>query len=150
MMLFSKNILTLLLIYFSTHALSDDLGRLFTSSEERIKLESLRHYENQNPTSPKQLLEESANGTITNNKKTINKPISLEGIVYRNNRKSTIWINNNKLYEDELNAQDIKILNNKIEKDRVKVILSDPKRVIELKVGDSYIPDDDNLSVINK
>jgi hypothetical protein len=87
-----------------------ELGRLFTTPEERSQLEKLR-----NPSAETSQLPPAADPAIAEQGPR-NNDITIKGIVFRKNGRSTIWINNShrrarqlQINADKNNAGDVLI-----------------------------------------
>ena len=136
--------------YFITPSVyADELGRLFTSSNERMALNKVR---NRIPKPEKvevvevetiiePIIEEKVEEEII-----IHDAIVLKGIVHRSDGKNAAWINDSNTYEGDLESLYIQIKTEEIESDQVQVTMPDNETKIKIKVGDYYDPqnEDDN------
>ena len=123
---------------------ADNLGRLFTSKEERKELNYIRKIapleekkqkkEQEEVVKVEQILEPVKQEVL------IKDAIRLKGIVYRNDGKNTAWINDSNTFEGDLESQFIKVEKDNIRKDNVRIIMPDNATTVDLKVGDSYEP----------
>ncbi len=124
-------------------AASDDFGRLFTTPEERRKLQTLR---NANPIVK---IEKFPEVFIEENVEAIEQPdiegITLNGIVYRKGGKSTVWLNGTNSYEGNLASEYFRINAGDINSEKVSVTVPDVGLEFDLKVGQTYEPNDGSL-----
>jgi hypothetical protein len=129
--------------FISERASADNFGRIFTSAEERIELEKIRHAK----LKPKPKKDE-----ITEVKKildpvepqkeiVIRDAITLKGLVHRSDGKSTAWINESNTFEGDLDSQFIQVPDNKINPDQVTIIMPDDSTQVELRVGEAFTPE---------
>lgn len=109
-------------------AQADELGRLFTTPEERVYLQQLRHSQSANEATAES--EAEAVADIDS--------ITLGGIVYRASGKSTIWINGQHNYAGNLASQYLTSGHNPISSKAVSVTLPKTGLQLELKVGQTY------------
>ena len=131
---------------FSAQAASDDFGRLFTTPEERRKLQALRYAEPEPEVIeeieiPVELIDEVA--------EEIEEPdiegITLNGLVYRKGSKSTVWINGTNSYEGSLASEYFRINAGDINSEKVSVTVPEVNLEFDLKVGQTYEPNDGSL-----
>ncbi len=131
---------------FSAQAASDDFGRLFTTPEERRKLQALRYAEPEPEVIeeieiPVELIDEVA--------EEIEEPdiegITLNGLVYRKGSKSTVWINGTNSYEGSLASEYFRINAGDINSKKVSVTVPEVNLEFDLKVGQTYEPNDGSL-----
>lgn len=123
------------IIYCSAlHA--DDLGRLFTSPQERAMLEKIRN----TPPEPEieQTIEIPELDEIQVNTPLTIENITVSGLVYRKDGKSTAWVNKGNSYDMNYNLQSYHISNEKISPDNVVISINEIEKEIELKVGETY------------
>ena len=127
-------------------AASDDFGRLFTTPEERIKLQALR---NAKPQVKVEVVPEVFIEDIDENVGEIEQPdiegITLNGLVYRKGGKSTVWLNGNNSYEGNLATEYFRINEGDIDGEKVSVTVPDVGLEFDLKVGQTYEPNDGSL-----
>ncbi len=126
-----------------TQAASDNFGRLFTTPEERRKLEILRHAK------PQAVVEEVPEVFIEETVGAIEQPdiegITLNGIVYRKGGKSTVWLNGTNSYEGSLASEYFRINAGNINSEKVSVTVPEAGLEFDLKVGQTYEPNDGTL-----
>jgi len=129
-----------------TQAASDDFGRLFTTPEERRKLQALRYAESEPAVIeeieiPVVLIDEVA--------EEIEQPdiegITLNGLVYRKGSKSTVWLNGTNSYEGSLASEYFRIKADDINSEKVSVTVPEVGLEFDLKVGQTYEPNDGSL-----
>ncbi len=119
---------------------ADNLGRLFTSADDRKTLEKIRHekVEIKKPETVK--IEKNSELVATKKEIVTRNTITLKGLVYRSNGKNTAWINDTNTFDGDLESQFIYVPVNKINRDKVTIIMSDDNTSVELKVGQNFIP----------
>ncbi len=135
-------------LFMTQFVSADSLGRLYTSTTERMALDRVR---NEKPKPEKfevvdieniiePLAEEEEEEII------IRDAIVLKGIVHRSDGKNAAWINDSNTYEGDLESLYIQIKTEEIESDQVQLTMPDNKTKIKIKVGDYYDPQskDDN------
>lgn len=127
-------------------AASDDFGRLFTMPEERRKLDTLRNAKQQ------AVVEEVTEifvEDIDENVGAIEQPdiegITLNGLVYRKGGKSTVWLNGTNSYEGNLASEYFRINAGNINSEKVSVTVPEVDLEFDLKVGQTYEPNDGTL-----
>ena len=124
-------------------AASDDFGRLFTTPEERRKLEILRNAKSQ------AVVEEVPEVFIEETVGAIEQPdiegITLNGIVYRKGGKSTVWLNGTNSYEGNLASEYFRINEGDIDSEKVSVTVPEVDLEFDLKVGQTYEPNNGSL-----
>ena len=127
-------------------AASDDFGRLFTTPEERRKLQTLR---NARPEVKVEEVTEIFVEDIDENVGAIEQPdlegITLNGIVYRKGGNSTVWLNGTNSYEGNLASEYFRINEGDIDGEKVSVTVPDVDLEFDLKVGQTYEPNDGSL-----
>ncbi len=128
-----------------THAASDGFGRLFTTPEERKKLQELRY------SAPK--IEETVEVFVEKIEEIVEeepKPrdierITLNGLVYRKDNKSTAWLNGSNNYEGSLESEYFRINTNDIDSEKVSVTVPKVNLNFDLKVGQTYELNNESL-----
>jgi len=76
--------------------------------------------------------------------------ITLNGIVYRKGGKSTAWLNGSSSYEGSLSSEYFRINTGDIDSKKVSITVPDTSLEFELKVGQTYEPNDGRLLDIVK
>jgi hypothetical protein len=137
----------------NTHAASDGFGRLFTTPEERKKLQELRHAvpepeveevieiivdEIDEVAEIDEVVEEKAEPRDI-------EGITLNGIVYRKGNRSTVWLNGSNSYEGSLASEYFRINTSDISGEKVSVTVPEVNLGFDLKVGQTYEPNDESL-----
>jgi len=125
-------------------AASDGFGRLFTTPEERRNLQVLRYSEPE--------IEEVIEIIVEVDEVAENKTeprelegITLNGIVYRKGGKSTAWLNGSNSYEGSLTSEYFRINTGDINSMKVSVTVPEADLEFDLKVGQTYEPNDGSL-----
>lgn len=150
-MILIRPILFLLLVTNMISVNADNLGRIFSSAEDRQKLEQIRLQKEKPkkievveeillPEEPAQIETEIIN----------RNEITLKGIVHRGDGKSTAWINDSNTFEGDLDSQYIQIPNDKIDSEKVTVIMPDDSTEVDLKVGEAFVPEPIEREVVKK
>ena len=126
---------------------SDDFGRLFTSPEERRNLQELRFSEPEveevievSLEEIDEVVEEKAEPSNINI-----EGITLNGLVYRKGSKSTVWLNGSNSYEGSLSSEYFRINNSDINSKKVSVTVPEANLEFDLKVGQTYEPNNESL-----
>ncbi|MCZ6803746.1 MAG: hypothetical protein O7D86_07415 [Proteobacteria bacterium] len=128
---------------------ADSLGRLYTSADERIKLEQIRHAKPKPEKIEVVKVEEIIEPVMEEKEIVIRDAITLKGIVHRKNGKSVAWINDSNTFEGDLESQFIQVPGSKINSDQVTIIMPDDSTSVELKVGQSFEPTNEkNIEII--
>jgi len=136
-----------------THAESDGFGRLFTTPGERIKLQELR-YAVPEPEVEKAIeiivdeIDEFAETAKVIEEKVEPRDIegiTLNGIVYRKGNRSTVWLNGSNSYEGSLSSEYFRINTSDIHSEKVSVTVPEVNLSFDLKVGQTYEPNDESL-----
>lgn len=130
-------VILLLMIISATLSLnthSEELGRLFTTPEQRAELDAMR-----NIGPPEVREQKKEERKIRVNKKVVYDDINLNGIVKRNDGRNTLWIGNTVVESGVSDEQGIVY---SVEKDNSALITlpdADNKQV-RLQTGKSYDP----------
>lgn len=130
-------ILTMVLRYGAPQA-GDSLGRLFLTPDQRAALEELRYQKPVEIRIPEILAEEpvqpeSETPEIGN--------IEVNGLVYRENGKSTAWINRVSSFEGDLANEYIQIDAGNIKPDDVEIVIPANDSKVNLRAGESFNPE---------
>jgi len=131
----------------NTYAASDGFGRLFTTPEERKKLQELRH------AVPKPEVEKVIEIIVDEIDEVAEEKaeprdiegITLNGIVYRKGNRSTVWLNGSNSYEGSLASEYFRINTSDIHSEKVSVTVPEVNLGFDLKVGQTYEPNDESL-----
>lgn len=135
-------------VVFVSSSYADNLGRIFTTAEQRQKLEKIRHTKE----TPKKIVVEEAKKIEEPvvKKEIVNRDtITLKGLVHRNDGKSTAWINDTNTFEGDLDSQFIQVPDKNIKADNVTIIMPDDSTNVELRVGEAFIPEPIERDVVN-
>jgi hypothetical protein len=131
---------------------ADNLGRIFTSADERIKLERIRHTKEK----PKKIeavnIEDIIEPLEVEKEIVEREAITLKGLVHRSDGKNTAWINDSNTFEGDLESQYIQVPDSKIKSDQVTIVMPDDSTNVELKVGEAFTPEPierDIVEVVN-
>lgn len=118
---------------------AERLGRLFTTPQERSTLEKLRHQKPVENIQPEVVFKKEPK------EEEVQQPeiggITVNGLVYRENGKSTAWVNNSNTYEGNLENQYIQIDTKNIDPDNVVIEIPSTDKEVKLKTGETYDPE---------
>ncbi len=129
-----------------TQAASDGFGRLFTTPEERKKLQVIRYAKPKvEVEAPIELIVEEIEEPVGDVERPDIEGITLNGIVYRKGSKSTVWINGTNSYEGSLASEYFRIKAGDIKGEKVSVTVPEVDLKFDLKVGQTYEPNDERL-----
>ena len=123
---------------------ADDLGRLFTTPQQRNTLEKLRHQEPVVEIKVPEITFEEPAVEAEENKPVIGG-ITVNGLVYRKSGKSTAWINSANTYEGNFGNQYIQIDAQNIKPEDVEILIPINETKIKLKTGETYDPEADQI-----
>jgi len=127
---------------FVSPVYADNLGRIFTTADERKELEKIKH----TIIKPKKVeveivkIEEIIEPIVVEKEIVVRDAIILKGLVHRSDGKNTAWINDGNTFEGDLESQYIQVPDDKIKSDQVTIIMPDDSTKVELKVGDVFVP----------
>lgn len=71
--------------------------------------------------------------------------ITVSGLVYRKDGKSTAWVNQGNSFDMNYNTQSYHINNDDISPDNVVISINEIDKEIDLKVGETYEPNIDEV-----
>lgn len=134
-------VINILLFILTSNALADDdLGRLFTTPAQRQLLEKLRH---QKPVVEVKVpqIEIEFEEPAAEEEKPVIGGITVNGLVYRENGKSTAWVNSQNTFEGNLVNQYIQIDARDIKPDDVEIVIPLNETRVKLKTGETYDPE---------
>jgi hypothetical protein len=123
---------------------ADDLGRLFTTPQQRNTLEKLRHQEPVVEIKVPEITFEEPAVEAEENKPVIGG-ITVNGLVYRKSGKSTAWINSANTYEGNFGNQYIQIDAYNIKPEDVEILIPINQATVKLKAGETYDPEMDEV-----
>lgn len=122
---------------------ADSLGRIFTSEQDRNRLDYIR---SQKPVAEKNLtdteeVDEVFNEEPVDEEVVIRDTLNLKGFVRRSDGKNSAWINDGNTYEGDLDTLYLQIRPQDIGEDRVTINMPDNETRVRLKVGEGYDPE---------
>lgn len=133
----------------NAYATSDGFGRLFTTPEERNKLQELRYAVPEPEPEPEEVIEIIVDeiDEVADEKAEPRdiEGITLNGIVYRKGNRSTVWLNGSNSYEGSLTSEYFRINTSDIHNEKVSVTVPEVNLDFDLKVGQTYEPNDERL-----
>lgn len=118
-----------------------ELGRLFTTLEARLDLQTLRDAKPES--------EVTAETDVRHAAKPTTNSITLNGIVYRASGNSTAWLNGQDYYQDNIVAEDFAFNSDDISHKAVSVTIPKTGAKLTLKVGQTYQQSDEQLLETN-
>jgi len=121
---------------------ADDLGRLFTTADQRQQLQASRN----RPPEAEITIEPMVLPDPTAPPKPMDT-VRVGGVVYRSDGKHTAWINDGNTLAGDLELQHVRIKNEDIEPDRVQITLPDKQTRVKIKVGEHYDPQIHNPAI---
>jgi len=121
---------------------ADDLGRLFTTPQQRQTLEKLR---SQKPVEEIKIPEFTFAEPVVEEQKPVIGGITVNGLVYRKGGKSTAWINSANTYEGNFGNQYIQIDAQNIKPEDVEILIPINETKVKLKTGQTYDPETDQI-----
>ena len=135
--------LPILFLAFTPNTLAaDDLGRLFTTPQQRNALEKLR---SQKPVEEIKIPDITFAEPVIEEQKPVIGGITVNGLVYRKGGKSTAWVNSANTFEGNFGNQYIQIDANNIKPDDVEIVIPINEKNIKLKTGQTYDPEADQI-----
>ncbi|MGH8657793.1 MAG: hypothetical protein ACREV4_04740 [Gammaproteobacteria bacterium] len=115
-----------------------ELGRLFTTLQERAALDKLRREGPKPVAAPEEIKPSVTPEPISDQPP---QPITVNGFVKRSDGANTVWINGVNSLEGEFDSQGIQVDTRHIRSDRVTVTVSGrPVRSIEMRPGQTFDP----------
>ena len=140
----NKNICLFILsgIFFSQPAIcSDQFGRLFTTGAQRSHMEELRKAEpGLKFEIEEQVIDIEEDVEIV--EETPVNALTVRGLVYRSDGKSTAWINDSNTFEGSVSSQYISV--GDIEPDKVQIKVPSANTIVNLNVGQTFDPMSEN------
>ncbi len=134
--IFTIIVVTLLFVHVD-NLNADELGRLFTTVEERIMLDEFR----QDKPMEIKIVDIDIDETENVDEQEVKiGGITVNGLVYRKDGKSTAWINNSNTYQGDMSNQYIRVDAENIDPENVQVELPGSVTKITLKAGQTYDP----------
>ena len=142
----SSSLLSCALIFIGiscAEAASDEFGRLFTTPEERNNLQVLRYAAPE--VEEVNIIIEEIDDVVEEDEPRDIEGITLNGLVYRKGSKSTVWLNGSNSYEGSLSSEYFRINTSDINDKKVSVTVPEVDLKFDLKVGETYEPNDESL-----
>ena len=137
----SKHIIFIFLCLIASSVFADNLGRIFTTAEDRQKLEKIRHTKVEVKKEEIEIEVAPIEPIIVKKEIIMREPITLRGLVHRSDGKSTAWVNDSNTFEGDYDSQVIQVPGDKIDVDQVTIIMPDDSSEVELRVGDVFTPE---------
>jgi len=129
----------LLILSLSSASVAEaEFGRLYTTPAQRLKLDELR---NKRPTEEVviELVQEDIQDASTQEATPVLMDgITLNGLVYRSDGKNTAWINRNSTNAGSIETQFTTVRERDVRSNQVQITLPDNRTSIQLKVGQQY------------
>ncbi len=119
----------------------DELGRLFTTPQQRRELDELRNAE------AEQQKQQAAGGIVSvkaaPKKKLLQAVTSIKvrGVVTRSDGENTAWINDGNTYQGSLESGAIDVTPHDVTAGEVKIVMPDGHTSVKLRVGETYEPE---------
>lgn len=122
---------------------ADSLGRIFTSEQDRNRLDYIRK---QKPLVEKKMTDTEEVDEVFEEQQAeeeivIRDTLNLKGFVRRSDGKNSAWINEGNTYEGDLDTIYIKVRPEDIGDDKVTINMPDNETRVRLKVGEAYDPE---------
>lgn len=121
---------------------ANELGRLFMTESQREALQRLRM---QKPPEIKPVVVKEPKPEIVEPVKPDVGKISVNGLVYRKNGKSTAWINDANSFDGNAGNDLVEIDARDIKPDDVEIVIPVTDTKVNLKAGDTYDPVDNSV-----
>lgn len=116
---------------------AEQLGRLFLTPEERSRIDKIRFAKPKQEEPVKIVIKDIVTEEPEEPVPDIGG-IRVNGLVYRQDGKSTAWINNTNTFEGNLENQYIEVNSGDIKPDNIKLKIYKNETDITLKVGETY------------
>ena len=116
-----------------------ELGRLFTTPEQRQTLDRLRA---EPPPTEKEIVQPEA----PTQQRTL--ALTVNGIVFRQQGNHTTWVNGANIYQDGFEIGDFRIDN--INADHVQLTIPETDTTVKLKIGKSYEASVNNIPKLSE
>jgi len=118
-----------MLAHYCRTPCAEELGRLFTTPEERSLLEQLRNPPAETSQAP------PADDPARAERESLNNDVTVKGLVYRKNGRGTIWINSS-----HMRAQQLQINADGNDAGDVQIKIPDSKSVIRFRPAKVHHP----------
>lgn len=123
---------------------ANEFGRLFTSPEQREQLDELRYQQDVEPIKLNVEIDEKS--TRDDTERSPNMSVRVNGLIVREDGKNAAWINNASTFEGDLGMESILVREGDITSEEVQIRLPGNNKIIKLKVGEQYIPGEDDTT----
>lgn len=140
LLLYMVGMLSLLVPVFSLAEDTAYIGRLFTTPEQRAEIDAIRYAAEPEP--KEVLVIELDKPEARTEPEPAQMPIRLRGMIRGSDGEPVYWINDGNSMQADFLQENITVLFDESDKDRIKIRLPDDS-VIPLEVGESYIPKND-------
>ncbi len=143
------SLLSWLLLVLACPLAAAELGRFFTTPEEREMLNSLRDAADTvvvEPVNKPEAVVEKVVAAEPEPQQVVEIPgITVNGVVYRRGGKSTAWVNGENSLEGDLESQYLNVDGRAIKGQIVPVQIKINNRELKLKPGQTYQPEGDRV-----
>lgn len=132
-------LLTVIIAAIPSQAGAEQLGRFFTTPEQRLKLDTLRYTrvapEPVQPTVADRQAEQEAKAP-----EVFDKSVNFKGFVSRGDSGSTAWLNDTSTLRGDLSLGRLEIRSIDRKTGRIRILVPGRESEVPLKVGESYDP----------
>jgi ABC-type uncharacterized transport system permease subunit len=115
-----------------------EFGRLYTTPAQRLKLDELRNKQPTEGVVIDLVQEDIQDTTVQEATPVLTDGITLNGLVYRSDGKNTAWINRNSTNAGSIETQFTTVRERDVRSNQVQITLPDNRTSIQLKVGQQY------------
>ncbi len=134
---------------------ANELGRFFTTPEDRAMLDNMREAAAnpvivQDEPEPEPVVEEYVEPVLEPEEEVEIPGITVNGVVYRQDGNSTAWLNGENTLEGDLESQYLSVDGSAIKGQNVPVQIKINKRELLLKPGQTYQPEVDHVMDVYK
>lgn len=130
--------LILVSVTMTDHAEAEDLGRLFTTPEQRLKLDTLRYTRMApEPVQPTVVSREEEPETT---RELFDKTVNFKGYVSKQGGDSTAWLNDTNTLKGDLSLGSLEIKSIDKKTGKITIVVPGRDSAVPLKVGESYEP----------
>lgn len=136
-------LLTVIIAAIPGQAGAEQLGRFFTTPEQRLKLDTLRYTrvapEPVQPTVADRQAEQEAKAP-----EVFDKSVNFKGFVSKQQGDSTAWLNDTNTLRGDLSLGSLEIKSIDKKTGRIRILVPGRESEVPLKVGESYEPNDES------
>ncbi len=132
---FKYHLLAVILLFSQFNFASDELGRLFTSVEQRHALNKLR---NGDASSKQEHDNHRSQSEPTQEQKTLIDKITINGYIQKSSGDEAVWISGRQIKLNPSNNSKIKIIKPNTGSGHIRYSVPGSGNIIELKPGQSY------------